>query len=97
MGRPEELAQIEKRDVDVKTMTVKIRGSKAKSSLRDVPLTDFCLRAFRGLPPTIDTPFLFPNDGWVGAKPRPGKRAAGKVNHDTWSDEVFGPALEGPA
>lgn len=26
-----------------------------------------------------------------------GKRAAGKVNHDTWSDEVFGPALEGPA
>ena len=90
--RPSEWMALERRDIDRKNKTVRVRRSvvdgtvkehgKTERSRRDVPLTARALVALDELPARLDVPLLFAS------------RSGGYIDLDNWRRREWRPALE---
>jgi integrase len=97
--RPEELAALERRDVDRRAGVLLVQRAyavgaglkaygKTSRSLRAVPLTDRALDALERLPVSLSTPLLFPTYSAGGTNGTPGH-----VNLANWRRRHWRPAL----
>lgn len=80
--RPAEWANLERRDVNRKGRTVTVRGTKTIRSRREVPLTGEALAALDGVPPRLDSPYVFA-----------GKRR-GPFDFENFRKRDWGPAID---
>jgi integrase len=90
--RPEELLAPERRDIDRQARVLTVRQTlsggelmelgKTDGSRRQVPLSHRALQALTGIPPRVDTRFVF-------AAPQ-----GGPVNGNNWRRREWGPAID---
>jgi integrase len=80
--RPQELAGLERRDVDRTGRLLTVRGTKTAGSRRQVPLTGRALAALDRVPAQLQSPLLFTAPG------------GGPLNLDNFRKRVWAPAVE---